>query len=177
MAKTIDRPKVKLIVGIMFGKDDVIGKVEDILVDKFGPVENIILTYPFSFTDYYEKETGKNLRKTLIAFKKLISRDALADIKAFTNKLEDRFAGKGKRKVNIDPGYLTMHNVVLASAKEMPHRVSIGKGMFADVVLTFRDNEYHDSETTFPDYKMGAVKEFLASIRKTYSKQLQKQKS
>ena len=174
MAKVMQRPKAKLVVGIMYSNGDIIGKIEDILIKRFGQIENIVMTYPFSFTNYYEKEMGKKLRKTLVAFRRTINRESLAAIKVFTNRIEDRFSKKGRRKVNIDPGYLTMHNFVLASAKELPHRASIGKGMFADVVLTFKDGRFHDTRTTFPDYKSSCAKEYLLKIRDIYSKQIDK---
>ena len=77
-----------------------------------------------------------------------------------------------KRIINLDPGYLTKHNVILATAKEMPHKVFIGQGMFGDVVLIYRKRSYIISEHTFQDYQQDHVKQFLLKIRQKYIQQL-----
>lgn len=157
-------PKVKLIIGIMYKDEDICAKMLKLLKIRFGKILDS-LQYDFTFTDYYDSEMGNSLKKIILVFKRQISRQRLSSIKNFTNKLEDQFSEQGNRKINIDPGYMTMHNVVLASAKELPHRLYIGKGMFGDVVLTFKDNEFHHSDHTFPDYKSQAVKDFLKKWR------------
>ena len=156
----------------MYKDKDVYDKILDILKKRFGEVEDSI-EYLFDFTDYYEQETGRNLNKKLLAFKELIDRNLLAEIKEWTNELENKFSAKGKRKINIDPGYITEHNVVLASAKEMPHRIYLSRGIFGDVVLIYRkkNKTFQDSEHTFPDYKTEKVKKFLIKVRGTYRKQ------
>ena len=164
--KTIE--KVKLICGIMYMGNNIFIEIKKTLVAKFGQIDFESQEYDFNFTTYYEEETGKDLKKQIIVFKKLIDRDELAEIKHYTNTIEDEFSKEGKRKINLDPGYMTEHNVILASAKELPHKVSIGKGMFGDVVLEYRKGDYEDSRHTFPDYRTPLVKEFLKTIRKKY---------
>ena len=111
---------------------------------------------------------GKDLKKKIVIFKNLIDREKLADIKHWTNALEDSESEENKRRINLDPGYLTICNVILASAKEMPHKVYIGEGMFGDVVLEFKNKSFQHSEHTFPDYKSDAIKSFLNKVRESY---------
>ena len=160
--------KTKLVIGIMYLEKEAYEETIKKLVEKFGEIDNKSSEYDFNFTDYYEEETGKNLKKQILTFKKLIDRDELAEIKHFTNTIEDELSKQGKRLINLDPGYMTEHNIVLASAKELPHKVSIGKGMFGDVVLEYRKGDYEDSRHTFPDFRTPLVKEFLKTIRKKY---------
>jgi hypothetical protein len=160
--------KTKLVIGIMYSDKEAYEETIKQLTEKFGEIDNKSLEYDFNFTDYYEEETGKNLKKQIITFNKLIDRDELAEIKHFTNTIEDQLSKQGKRLINLDPGYMTEHNIVLASAKELPHKVSIGKGMFGDVVLEYRKGDYEDSRHTFPDFRTPIVKEFLKTIRKQY---------
>jgi hypothetical protein len=160
--------KTKLVIGIMYSDKEAYEEAIKQLEQKFGEISDKSQEYDFNFTTYYEEETGKDLKKQIIVFKKLIDRDELAEIKHYTNTIEDEFSKEGKRKINLDPGYMTEHNVILASAKELPHKVSIGKGMFGDVVLEYRKGDYEDSRHTFPDYRTPLVKEFLKTIRKKY---------
>lgn len=168
--KKID--KVKLFSGTMFSNDELAEKVINILKKKFGKIDFISEEYPFDFTDYYIPEMGKGIKKRFISFKKLIDREKLAEIKLFTNSLEDKFAKKGNRTLNLDPGYLTFHNVVLASAKEMPHRIYLKKGIFGDVVLEYkRDKKFVDTIRTFPDFRSERVKKIMEKIRELYKKE------
>ncbi len=168
MASIKQISKVKLIVGIMYRDKEVFDGVVGTLSERFGEICCQSDDYAFDFTDYYEDESGKDLKKRIIVFEELVDRDELAEIKHFTNKIEDNLSEDGKRKINLDPGYMTEHNVVLASAKEMPHKVSIGRGMFGDVVLEYRKGDYEDSRHTFPDYRTRLVRDFLVGVRKKY---------
>lgn len=168
MAQIKHIPKVKLIIGLMYKDKDSYDKAVRALIAKFGEISDSSEEYAFDFTDYYERESGKDLKKQIISFKELVGRDELADIKHFTNRIEDDISEDGKRKINLDSGYMTEHNVVLASAKEMPHKISIGRGMFGDVVLEYRKGDYQDSRHTFPDYRTRPVKDFLIKVRKRY---------
>ena len=171
MAQIKPVTKVKLLIGAMYKEKEILDKTIGMLKERFGVIEST-LEYSFDFTDYYEEETGKELKKQLLIFKVLIDRELLADIKNWTNEIEGMFSEKDKRKINLDPGYLTMHNVVLASAKEMPHKIYIGKGMFGDVVLEYKSKSFQHSNHTFPDFKSDKVKEFLNKARENYKKEI-----
>jgi hypothetical protein len=171
MAHTRPVPKVKLRIGVMYNDIFLLDKVIAALKQKFGEVDSE-LDYDFSFTDYYDAEMGSSIRKRLVVFRELMDRNILAGIKNWTNTLEDKESIYGKRKINLDPGYLTVCNVVLASAKEMPHKVYIGDGMFGDVVLEYRNKSFQHSDHTFPDYRSDIVKNFLNKVRESCKRQL-----
>ena len=171
MAHTKQTPEVKLLIGIMYNDKELLDRTITSLKQRFGDIESE-LEYDFSFTDYYNPEMGENLKKKIIIFRNLIDRKLLAEIKNWTNQLEDKESISQKRKINLDPGYITICNVVLASAKEMPHKIYIGEGMFGDVVLEFKNKSFQHSEHTFPDYKSDIVKNFLNKTRESYKKQL-----
>ena len=162
--------KVKLISGIFYRDIDTYEQVKQKLVEEFGEIDFESSEYDFNeFTDYYEKEMGTCLKKRIISFHQLIDRDILADIK---ENIEDSFSTNNNRDINIDTGYLTQHNIVLASAKQMPHKVSIGKGYFGDVVLTYSNNNYYHYFKTFMDHKSDKVKDIYKKIRQIYIKQI-----
>lgn len=173
MAKTSEVSKAKLIVAIMYKDEKILNEVLKILKEKYAKIE-ANLDYDFNFTNYYEKETGTNLKKSIFVFKKYIRRESLPTIKLYTNKLEDDFSKDGKRTINIDPGYMTQNSVVLASAKELPHRVYLKKGIFADVILTYSNSNFECGDRTFPDYKTELIKNFFKIQRDSLKKEQNK---
>jgi hypothetical protein len=106
----------------------------------------------FSQTDYYEREMGGNLSRIFILFEPLFQRDMLPDIKLKTNDIELALALKGKRMVNIDPGYISLENIILATTKGYAHRIYVGNGIYGDLTLTFSAGTYRPLGWTYPDY-------------------------
>lgn len=157
----------KLIIGIMYAEEKIYEQTIEILKQQFGEFEQGP-TINFNFTNYYQEETGKNLKKTYVVFEEQINREKLPQIKILTNKIEKDFLTEDKRKINIDPGYLTEHQVVLASAKEHPHRIYLADGIYGQIVLVFCRNEWITVDKTFADYKQKEVQEFLMNIRKNF---------
>ena len=92
---------------------------------------------------YYEPTMGPGLRKQLWAFERHIDPAALPDIKHHTNDLELALAAESPRPeprpINLDPGYLTLAKLVLATTKDQAHRLYLRDGIFAEVTLHFRD--------------------------------------
>jgi hypothetical protein len=110
----------KLIIGCLMKDKALMAQVAEKLCDKFGDMDIVSAWMSFDFTRYYEPEMGAPLFRKVIAFKKLIGQDELADIKLATNAIEDQFAENGNRRVNIDPGYLLQERFVLATGKILP---------------------------------------------------------
>ena len=173
------KPKpVKLIVGLIFGQERLLHQAEEALKRKFGPIDFQSPILDFScHTDYYEKELGKGLRRKFISFEKLIQPDSLAKIKLLANRIElqlSRKTGKNKpsRRVNIDPGYLDMAKLVLATTKDFAHRIYLGKGIFAEVTLCYQKDSYRAREWTYPDYRTSQYIETFNRIRQLYNRQI-----
>ncbi|MDD5177827.1 MAG: DUF4416 family protein [Candidatus Nanoarchaeia archaeon] len=170
--KPVKPRPVKLFCGVLYkGEEDIEAAVKK-LQKKFGPIELISPLYDFNFTDYYEEEFSNNLKKKFLVFTKLIDPESIADIKLFTNKIEQKYTKKGKRIFNLDPGYLSLENLILPSAKPRPHRIYLRKGIYADPVYIFTKNEAIEFKHTFPDFKELSVKNFFVDLRKKYLEQL-----
>ena len=151
----------KLFFGIMFSDRDSYEKVIDDLIKKFGAVEKESFEYDFDkFTNYYEREMGKGLIKKIIIFKKEINEKDLVEIKNFITEIEKKYSKDGKRKVNIDPGFVS-DRVVLASFKKKDFKKSLGEGVYAHEVLKLEDGKVKEFWHTFGDYKEEKVKRFL----------------
>lgn len=77
-----------------------------------------------------------------------------------------------KRLVNIDPGYLSMTKLVLASTKNREHRIYLRDGIYAEVTLAFRDQVWTSMPWTYADYQRPDVLEFLKLARKGFTSNL-----
>lgn len=168
MAQAQPATRAKLVMGIMYADEQLFARVLYALIQKFGPIQLNGPTIPFTFTDYYAEEMGAELKKTFVAFTQQIQREQLPMIKIFTNKIEQMFSKEGKRKINIDPGYLTEHQFVLASAKEHPHRIYLSDGIYGQLILVYTKQGWIAVEKTFKDYQEKEVQEFLTNTRKIF---------
>lgn len=157
---------VKLFLAAMYRDENVLTYALDICIKEFG---NIDMKYGpvevSTYTNYYDREMEKGIRKCYMTFEKLVQRDDLVNIKTSTNKIEESSMKKNKRTVNLDPGYLTTDKLILASTKDFYHRVYLEKGIYAEVTLHFRKGIYRFFSWTYPDYKNKELQEFLMKVR------------
>ncbi len=128
---------------------------------------------PFTHTDYYQQEMGGGLLRRFVSFKTLIDPQSLGACKLLSNKVEEFFAEEGRRRINLDPGYLNEHQLVLASSKNFAHRIYLTKGIYADLTLQYkRGCGWQDLPWTYPDYRLATTKEFFSQVRRQYRRQL-----
>ena len=162
---------VKLFIAVTFKNQGIFEKIKSILEEKFGNTDTLSAIYDFTYTQYYAKEMGVNLKKQFLGFENLIRPEILPNIKLMTNEIESQFSQENRRPVNIDPGYLTAAKVVLATTKNFDHRIYLGKGIYGDVHLRYRGNKFIMNEWTYPDYRDMIVIDFFARLRKKYMKE------
>jgi hypothetical protein len=140
--------------------------------ERYGRADFISSPALFNYTDYYVKEFGGPLIRRFVAFERLIRPESLPDVKRWTNSLEQRLAAEGRRKVNIDPGYLAKAHLILATGKGYTHRPYLRDGVYADLTLMYRDKKFHPLPWTYPDYAGEEVTGMLTRIREKYILQL-----
>jgi len=158
---------VKLVVGLLASDQSLLAQAQSALAEGFGTVTVKSEEIPFSFTDYYEKEMGPNLIRQWVGFHGLIESEQLVDFKRTTGSLEKRFIGPNhKRRVNLDPGLLSLHNFVLASTKGFAHRIYLRDGVYAELTLLFQSGKFQPLAWTYPDYQAPTCQEFLMRCRK-----------
>src|SRR5262245_16596881 len=127
---------------------------------------------PFVATHYYEREMGPALQRLFWSFEALIAPDALTGIKCETNAMERTFAladGQGwRRRVNLDPGYVDLAKLVLATTKDRQHRLYLGQGIYAEVTLRYTGGRFVPWEWTYPDYQTPDYLAFFDTVRRRY---------
>jgi len=160
------KPKaVKLIVGMLAKSQRLFAVAEEFFIKKYGPVDYKSPVISFGYTDYYEKEMGKALKRKFISFKKTISPEKIIKIKLFANSIEETLSADGKRRINIDPGYVSDSKLVLATTKDYFHRIYLNYGIYAEITLKWRKNGFEPFEWTYPDYRSGEYLGILNTIR------------
>lgn len=167
----------KLIIGFIYRDILIKDKAVSILKKRFGKIDFQSPELDFKYTDYYFPELGAPLKRAFISFAQLKPEDTLAGIKLYTNKLEERFQLKGdateiKRRINIDPGFLSLGKLILATTKNQCHRVYLGKGIFAEVTLFYKQKTFNPWPWTYPDYQSRVYLETFNSIREIYQEQI-----
>ena len=173
----INCPKpVKLFVGILSSDNTLLEEVEYLLAKRLGKVDIKSEIFPFDFTDYYKKEMGTNISRQFLCFKELINPEELSDIKIWTNELENEIKCYRKsdvaRPINLDPGYLTHCNLILASAKDYYHRIHLQNGIYAEVTLFYQHEVFKNLPWTYPDFQTEEYKNFFLKVRTLYAKDI-----
>ncbi|MCK5595147.1 DUF4416 family protein [bacterium] len=172
-----ERDPVKLVTSIFSRDKNLIDSVIKMLVDKFGKIDFETELLDFNQTDYYEKEMGKTLLRKFVSFEGLIEPNSISNIKIYTNELEKNISQswktEEKRDVNIDPGYLSLSKLVLASTKDFYHRIYLNHGIYAEITLVFKKEtrskgSFQPFQCTYPDYASQEYRSIFNQIRKIY---------
>ena len=80
--------------------------------------------------------------------------------------------GAGARQINIDPGYLDAHKVVLASTKNASQRIYLRSGIYAEATLFYDNGHFHGLAYTYRDYLWPEALAFFLNSRAIYLGQL-----
>ncbi len=168
MGKIFASPKVKLICAVLFNRTIAIDEILDVLTGQWGTIDGRSPVYDFHHTDYYRDEFGGPLNKQFVSFEKLIDIERVPDVKIKSNTLEEKWKTGEKRNVNVDPGYVANAKLVLPTTKNLPHRVYIGKNIYADLQLIYKKPTFHAIAWTFADYKEPLALEFFNSVQEKY---------
>lgn len=165
--------KVKLFFSIFSqSKEFLLNAIGD-LCRLYGEIDNETEFIPFDNTRYYEKEFGPGLIRKLISFKNLIFPNEIVDVKLKAYELEEKYSESGRRKVNIDPGYVALSRVVLTTGKDYTHRIYLEKGVYADLTLIYKkDRGFIPLTWTYPDYASKDFCDFFIMVRQVLKDQL-----
>ena len=126
----------------------------------------------FDRTRYYAGEMGWPLYRRFISFEDLTSPERLVQLKHKTNGLEQQTVTNEKRKINIDPGYISPERLILATGKNFTHRVYLSQGIYADLTLIFQKGCFTPLPWTYPDYADPAIIQLFNQVRENYMKAL-----
>jgi len=159
---------VKLFFGLLANSHARLAEATRRLTYDFSAVELSSDIIEFDLTDYYEDEMGSSLLRQWVAMSIPMLPHELAPIKLHTNRIELLFSIQGKRTVNIDPGYVSLSKVVLATTKDYSHRIYVRDGIYEEVTLVYRRGSgFEPWPWTYPDYRSHTAKQFFLAVRES----------
>ena len=181
MGEIGQHPPVLFLLAAFSRRDEALAWGKARAVERFGPLALESPAFDFSDTQYYKPTMGGPLLKRFWAFQRPIDPGDLVKIKHLTNDWEQEAAsavqagaggnlianpGTESRPLNLDPGYLTLAKLVLASTKDHAHRIYLNQGVFAEVTLGYKHGAWQAHPWTFPDYRRPDYHQFFLECRK-----------
>ena len=121
-------------------------------------------------------QMGTGLLKQFCRAAGLYDPARLAQAKLLSNAWEQELAGSGEyaepRPLNIDPGYVTLTKLVLASCKDRAHRIYLTDGIYAEECLYYLDRGWRSRPWTYPDYQRADFQAFFVQARRALKRLL-----
>ena len=161
----------KLIIGAIYSDPQWLLKAKSAMQRQSWEIQHQSQVFPFDQTDYYSTEMGEGLKRCFLSIKGLQSLESSADWKLKTVEIEQQLSNKGKRRINLDPGYLDLSRVVLLSGKEGSHKIYLRNGVWADLVLLKEKRGYRSFPWTFPDIRIGCYDDFFLQLHAELKKE------
>ena len=174
MAKPTPHPPALLLLAAFSRYEEALRWAQQRVEEAWAAIAIKSPTFEFVETDYYEPTMGPNLKKVFFAFDGPFDPAETAQIKLQTNDWERQYtetsAHPEPRPLNLDPGYITLGKLVLASTKDHAHRVYLDHGIYAEVTLYYRHGQWCAREWTFADYRREDYQHFFTECRRRLMK-------
>ena len=161
-------PSVLPLIGVIAAAEIPGGDVVRAVGDELFEVAFQTDPEPFDLTEYYRPEMGPDLVRFWCCGRRLAPAAHLADWKLRSRELETRWAARGARRVNLDPGYVSSLQLVLATTKPRPQAVYVRDGVYALVELLYRGAGLEALPWTYPDYRRAAAAGAFEPFRSHY---------
>lgn len=141
----------------------------DRISNRWGEIALASNRFDHSETAYYAAEMGPHLLKQFFVVGGFYDPSGLARSKLESNAWEAEMAASDcypePRPVNVDPGYLTLNKLVLASAKDRAHRIYLSEGIYGEECLYYLDHRWQSRPWTYPDYQREDFQAFFVQAR------------
>jgi hypothetical protein len=90
------------------------------------------------------------------------------DFKLYAMEQELKGAVQGRRRLNLDPGYIFSGGLVLSTGKFSGHRLYLGRGIWGELTLLYRNKAFRGLPWSYQDYLSPEVQEVLRQMRASY---------
>ena len=169
MGEPTPHPPALLLLAAFSRYEAALAWARDRACQAWGPLALESPCFDFNQTDYYQPTMGSGLRKIFFTFAESFDPDKTAEVKLQTNQWEHEYARQAEhpepRPLNLDPGYLTLGKLVLASTKDHAHRIYLARGIYAEVTLHYKHGGWESHELTFADYRRDDYQRFFSQCR------------
>ena len=162
---------VKLIIGAIYSDIQFLNSAKEQMGNLNLFIKNQSKEFPFDLTEYYKSEMGPNLKRCFLNIEGLQKLENCFEWKIRMETIENNLSKLGKRRINLDPGYIDLHRVVLFSSKQGPQKIYIRKGVWGDLVLLKVKNGFKNLPWTFPDIREGRYHNFFLQVLKEFKEE------
>ena len=162
----------KLIIGALYSDPHWLEQAKLKLLELNWIIQQQSAEFPFDKTDYYAREMGSELKRCFLSVEGLQSLESAVDWKHKTQEIENQLSLDAKRRINLDPGYLDFHRVVLLSGNEGAQKIYLRDGIWADPVLLKDKDGYRELSRTFADLKDGRYNDFFMQVRADFKAEI-----
>ncbi|MFN3870552.1 MAG: DUF4416 family protein [Aquificaceae bacterium] len=148
---------------------------EELLEDFLSEISYELTSESFYFEGlqrYYRKEMGKGLYKRFVSLKGLMKKEDLLDFKLWAMKREEAYKLEGRRRLNIDVGYVDESHLILASSKKRGGRIYLGSGVYAEMEYLYVYGAFRPLYWTYGDYRDKRVRDFFEGVRERFLEEL-----
>lgn len=136
---------------------------------QWGKIALLSPRFDHSETSYYAAEMGSDLLKQFVVVDGMYDPADLPQSKLASNAWELELSASGQyaepRPLNIDPGYITLTKLVLASCKDRAHRIYLRDGIYAEECLYYLGAGWQSRPWTYPDYRRADFQAFFEEAR------------
>ena len=170
MGAVYDFEEEKMIIGVIYHDEQVLREAMEILTREFGETDGMCEEFSFSgeFSDYYDEELGGEGLRRIYSFKRTVDPSQQAKIKQRTNEIEMQFSVEGKRRINLDPGFINHGRLMLATTKNAGFRIPLADGIYTEMTLFYARGQWHKLPWTYRDYQSERVQSFITEVRHKY---------
>jgi len=112
---------------------------------------------------YYQKEMGEDgpIERFFFVCTTSMPREFLLSTKILGLDWELEWSVESKRKVNVDVGFISLENFILATTKSFSHRIYLGQNIYGDLTYLTQNGSYQSLPWTYPDYRDEEKMEFF----------------
>lgn len=171
-----DHPPCLQIIAAFSRYESTLEWLWDRVASQLSPIAIISSVFPFTESQYYRSTMGDQLKKQFAILSNWYDPAELSGHKLMSHVWETDLAKSVsfdiERPLNIDPGYMSMTKLVLASMKNREHRIYLKDGIYAEVTLAFRDQKWQPLAWTYPDYQREDFRVFFGEGRKYLARKI-----
>lgn len=159
---------VKPIVAMLAATPELLEEARAAVAEALGAVDLASEPTDWAHSGYYRAEMGEGIRRQFLALERLTEAGALPCWKLRTNAMEERWRTGRGRQVNLDPGYLDLNKLVLASTKDASHRIYLADGIYAEATLRYVGRSFTSWPSTYRDYAAPDAIAFFNLVRRRF---------
>ncbi len=163
---------VKLYISLIYRDEPVRNDAKEFMVRRWGKIDFESDFVPFTPPDKMAQEMGVPLFRTFVSFERLMDPGQIGLVKIGCIGLEERLRHQGKRRVNLDPGYLDSNKVLITTTHGGPAKIYHSTGIYLDMLLLFTKGKCQALPWSLPEFKSQTYDDTFLKLHALYKDQL-----